>query len=349
MSQKRETRRRHIVYGLSAITAVLALGNFTGRSTGSDYLLTEREGQTVFPRLNRRANDAELIRITVPDQVYTLVRDDRIEDRWLMQEAGGFPVRADMLFDLTRGLTSMEWGLTRTRDPGKLDRIGLGDPSDGGTGARIDIITGDNTALASLVTGRKGDWLYARFPDETKSFRVSGSLPPLYRPQTWLDLDIIDMQPEAIGAVRITDRRGRGVYLTRPPGSSERAFRLAPPYQNDTLVSRSAVVDPALALSRFTPIDVRPADTLATRSVGRHVTTTHDGLEIAVVAYEEEDGFFVTLRAIVAGEGAARAQTINSRANGWAFQLDQVDWQHFTPQVRSILRRQEPTPNPPTP
>lgn len=349
MTEELNERRRYIIYGLGGIAALLAVGNFVAQPSGPDYFLTERQGQLVFPRLNRRANDAEIIRITIPNQTYTLVRDEALDDRWLLAEAGGFPVRADMLFGLMSGLATMEWDLTRTQDPGKLDRIGLGDPDNGGTGARIDLLDRGEAMLASLVTGRKEDRIYARFPDETKSFRVIGDLPPLYRPQSWLDLDIIDMQPEAIGAVRITDRRGRSVYLTRPPGSSERAFRLAPPYQNDTLVSRTAAIAPALALSRFTPIDVRPTAELKTRNISRHITTTHDGLEIDVAVYEEEDGFFVTLRAIEAGEGAVRARTINFRARGWAFELDEVDWRNFTPSVRSISRPQEPPQNPPTP
>ncbi|MEO1407093.1 MAG: hypothetical protein AAFV54_11460 [Pseudomonadota bacterium] len=154
MTQQRETKRRHIVYGLSGVVAVLALGNFAGRPSTPDYLLTERQGQLVFPRLARRAADADTIRITVPDQVYTLVRDETVDGRWLMTEAGGFPVRADMLAALTRGLTSMEWGLTRTRDADKLDRIGLGDPENGGTGARIDVLSDGETTLASQVCGR---------------------------------------------------------------------------------------------------------------------------------------------------------------------------------------------------
>lgn len=348
MTADKASRRRYLIYALGGITAVLAVANAAGRPSDPDYLLTEREGQSVFPRLQRRGKDATTIRITVPDQVYTMVRDEGDQDRWLMVENGGYPVRQDRLAELTQGLTTLRWGLTRTSDPEKLDRIGLGDPADGGTGARIDVLDEDTT-LASLVTGRKTERLYARFPDETKSFRVSGNLPPLYRPQAWLDLDIIDMQPDVIGAVRITDRRGRGVYLTRPPGSSERAFRPAPPYHNDTLVSRTAAATTAIALSRFNPIDVRPADALETRSVGRHVTTTHDGLEIAITIYEEQDGFFAALRAIEAGEGAARARTINARAAGWAFELDEVDWRDFAPSVRSILRRREPVTNPPTP
>ncbi|MEL7129627.1 MAG: hypothetical protein AAGK23_08770, partial [Pseudomonadota bacterium] len=100
----------------------------------------------------------------------------------------------------------------------------------------------------------------------------------------------------------------------------------------------------ALALSRFDPVDAKPAAALETRPLVRHITSTHDGLEIDVSAYREPDGLYATIRAVEAGEGAARAATINDRSEGWAFRLAEIDWNDFTPSVRSIVRRAPPQP-----
>jgi hypothetical protein len=105
------------------------------------------------------------------------------------------------------------------------------------------------------------------------------------------------------------------------------------------LISRLTTSGPALALSRLAPIDVKPASALETRRVGRHITSTHDGLEVDVSTYREPEGFYITLRAVEAGEGARRAETINTKAEGWAFRLTEFDWNEFTPPVRSIVRR----------
>ena len=92
---------------------------------------------------------------------------------------------------------------------------------------------------------------------------------------------------------------------------------------------------------RLQAIGVKPAADLTTKSVGRHITETHDGLEVEVEAYREPDGFFVTLRAVEAGEGAHRGSTINDKATGWAFELSEYDWNDFTPLVSSIVRPPE--------
>jgi hypothetical protein len=61
------------------------------------------------------------------------------------------------------------------------------------------------------------------------------------------------------------------------------------------------------------------------------------GWKCHVEAYREPDGFFVTMRAIEAGEGAHRGSTINDKATGWAFELSEYDWNDFTPLVSSIV------------
>lgn len=338
MNARVHERRQRTVYVLAAAALLLGLVGLFQRPGNPDIQRTDRLDQPVFPRLESDLGDVRIIRVTLADLSYTMRRDPAAAGRWTMIESGDYPVRADRLAELAAGLADLEWGERRTEDPSKLDRIGLGDPETGGTGARIDLIGTAQSNLASLVTGRKVERLYGRFPDEDRAYVLQGDMPPLYTRQSWLDLDIIDMQEDAIAAVRITEANGRSIYLTRPAGSGPRAFRPAPPYEAYTIVSGVAASGPALALSRFDPIDVKPATAIETRRVGRHITTTHDGLEVDVSAYREPDGLYVTVRAVEAGEGAARAETINQRAEGWAFRLAAIDWDEFTPQVGSIVR-----------
>lgn len=349
MNIARIEKRRRILLGLAVTAGLLFLLSLFGHPGNPQFQLTERSGQKVFPRFERQLSSARIIRVKLADISYTLKRTSPDSPGWVMIESGDYPVRFDRLVTLAQGLSNLTWGDARTKDPDKLDRIGLGAPEDGGSGAYLEVIDDDGNTIASLITGRREDRFYARFPDETKSFRVEGSLPPLYTREAWLDFDIVDTQPDAVAAVRITQANGLSLYLTRPPGTGARAFRPAPPFERDQLISRLATSGPALALSQFAPIDVKPEASLETSRVGRHITSTHDGLEVDISAYKEPDGHYVTLRAVEAGEGAARAATINQRAEGWAFKLTEFDWNDFTPAVRSIVRRPPPVTEEPLP
>lgn len=330
------TRRLKIMGALAAVLVVAAAGSqLLDRPAGAR---NDIQGNPVLPGFAAARAEASAIRITLADDSYGLYATP---EGWRLEGTDGYPIRADRLAELAGGLETLAWDAPRTRDPAKMNAIGLGDPREGGNGALVEVVGPDGEVTASLLTGRKDEHIYVRRPDDMQAFRVTGSLPPLYSAEAWLDLDIIDIQEDAVSAVRLTDRTGASLFLQRTVGSSDRAFRPAPPYQDYELVNRLVTTGPALALTRFQPIGVKPAARLKTRPTGQHITQTHDGLEVEVRPYREADGYYVTLRAIEAGEGAHRGQAVNARAGGWAFRISEVDWMDFTPAVSSIARAPE--------
>lgn len=333
LRDQQRTRRTWILGAMAAILTVIAALAQLGGNTATP--VSPRTGEAVMPDFSGLRAEAGEIRITLADDSYSLFATG---EGWRLGAPDGYPIRQDRLAELAEGFESLTWDAPRTDDPEKLGRIGLGDPREGGSGALIEVIGQDGAVMTALITGRKGEAIYARRPDETQAFRVTGDLPPLYSSEAWLDLGFLDIHEDAISALRITDADGQSLYLQRTVGSSERAFRPAPPFENYRLVSRLAVTGPALALTRFLPVGVKPAAALRTQPIGRHITETHDGLEVDVSAYRERDGYFITMRAIEAGEGAQRAAAINERTKGWAFQLSAADWEDYTPLVSSIVR-----------
>lgn len=339
MNPDRTRRRRRTLIILASIAGALLVGLFlTGLGgEGRDY--GAREGRSVFPQFGAELRTARIIRVRLGDVSYTLARAEPGSEDWQMIETGGYPVRADRLAALAEGLSTLRWGAARTADPSKFDRIGVGDPAEGGSGAHIEVLTEGNSPLATLITGRREERLYGRLPGEGVSYRLEGNLPPLYTREAWLDFDIVDMLPDVISGVRLTEASGRSVYLQRAPGGGPRDFAPGPPYEDDRLVSRLTASSAALALSRLAPIDAKPAAALETPFVARHITTTQDGLEVSISAFREPDGFYITLRAVEAGEGAARAETINARAEPWAFKLTEFDWGEFVTPIEAIVAR----------
>lgn len=343
MNSNRINTRNKILTGLAVAAGLLLVINFFTFSNTARLGYTERFGQAVFPNMEDALSEAKTIHIKVADLSYTLKRAATDGQDWVMIESGNYPVRPERLSQLAEGLIGLRWDQARTSDPEKFKLIGLGDPDHGGNGVRLEIRGTDNALLAELITGRRSDKFYGRRTGEDRSFVLNGSLPPFYTRESWLDLSIVSMLEDVISAVRLKDETGADLYLARPPGGSARSFVPAPPFENDRLISRLAPATTALAISRFAPIDVKPAAALETRPVSRHITSTYDGLEVDVSAYREPDGFYVTLRAVEAGEGARRAETINTKAEGWAFKLTEFDWNEFTPPVRSLIVRSAPT------
>ncbi|MEX1251275.1 MAG: DUF4340 domain-containing protein [Hyphomonas sp.] len=336
MSTPRDRQRARRTLFLAAIAGALGLvAAVSHLGGGAPVQTSDRTGTPVFPDFATLRAEASEIRITLADERYSIVATG---EGWRLGTREGYPIRQDRLAELATGLESLVWDTPRTDDPEKLNRIGLGDPREGGSGALLEVIGPDGASGAALITGRKGEYIYGRHPDEATAFRVTGNLPPLYSSEAWLDLGFLDINEDAVSAVRLTDEDGENLFLQREVGSSDRAFRPAPPYQNYRLTSRLAVTGPALALTRFMPIGVKPADALRTQPVSRHITQTHDGLEVDVRAYRERGGYFITLRAVEAGEGAMRAEAINAQAVGWAFELTATDWADYTPRVSSIVR-----------
>lgn len=321
---------------MGALTGVLVLAAIGSQFLGAPAApRNDLQGELVLPGFAQMRATATQIRITLADETYTLFATP---GGWRLEGTDGYPIRVDRLNELAGGLEALVWDAPRTRDPGKMNAIGLGDPREGGNGALVEVIGPEGEVSAALLTGRKDEHIYVRRPGEMQAFRVTGTLPPLYTAEAWLDLDIIDLHGDAVSAVRLTDATGASIFLQRTIGSSDRAFRPAPPYENYELVNRLVTTGPALALTRFQPIGVRPASELKTRARGRHITQTHDGLEVEARPYREADGYYVTLRAIEAGEGAHRGAAINERARGWAFQISEIDWMDFTPKVSDIAR-----------
>lgn len=333
-----QSRRKTVFTLLGVAVGLWVLLGLMGLATNGPSASHSRMGSAILADFGAARVDASRIRFTLADESYTL---ERSSAGWVMAETGGYPVRLDRIADLASGLETLSYDERRTNDPYKHDRLGLGDPIEGGNGVLVEVFRAENELSHAVIVGRKNEDLYVRDPGNTQSYRASGSLPPFYNRRAWLDLDIVDIEPAAIRSVRITDSRNRTLYLRRAEGSDARSFTPAPPNQNDRLISRLAASATALAITRLTPQDVKPAEDLINDPIARHISETFDGLEINLQAYREPNGFWVTLRAIEAGEGARRAEVINEKAEGWAFRISDYDFQDFTPSVTSIV---EPAP-----
>lgn len=329
-------QRKNLLVGLVGGTAISLVGlGLLGLGQPAEMTRSDRKGQPVFSGFLGYQDEIKTIRIVTRDTSYSL----RLEDgAWGLVESGGYPVREEQIAPMLSGLATLAWDEPRTSDPQKLDRIGLGAPEENGLGAKISLYLDNGDVAGEIITGRKGEQLYGREPDQAQSWTLLGDLPAVYRRSGWLDLEIIDTRPDVIQSVYLVDSSGEALSLVRDLGGTVRDFQPGPEFQNVELTSRILAGAPALALSRFSPTDVKPASTLETGAIYSHTTITFEALEVQVQAYAEPDGYYVTLRAVEAGLAAEQATSINQRAESWAFRLEPYDWNDFTTPVADLIR-----------
>jgi hypothetical protein len=296
-------------------------------------------GSLVLPDFAANAGKVQLVMVTTGEESYHLVHNP---DGWVLSEKGSYPVEPERIAELTRALSAIRYARPMTRDDKKFDRIGLGDPTQGGTGALLEAGDGSGTSFARLIVGYRDGTSYVRMPDDLQAWAVDGAaLPPLQRGARWLDLDVVSVAADQIVDVQVRPK-GSTSYRLVPADSAGRQFNLAPPHASRNAVASFAPTLAATALSRFAPIDTARADSVAVGApISQYTVRTRQGVAIIVQAWRSGDSGWVTIGAAT-GEGAtpearAGAEAINARAAGWAFQLTELDWGAFATPLAALV------------
>lgn len=328
-------RRRTLIIlaGVAGFSALLGAASFM---PPAEELPRAEIGQRVLPAFESKAALVSLVMVTTSEESYHLVKN---ADGWVIPEKGNYPISPARIQELTQALSYMVYARPMTHDEKKFDRIGLGDPTTGGTGALLEVGDGSGANFARLLAGYRDGRTYIRRPDDLQAWVVdNGVLPPLQRAVRWLDLDVAPVKAEDIAGVDVRPAQGPSYRLL---ANADGGFSLAPPYANRPLVAALAPNMSAEALTRFSAVDVAPALQIAVGApVAEHITRMRSGVEIVVRSWKQGERGWVTISAAVA-EGAApdamdQAMAINAKAAPWAFALTELDWGTFSTPLAAI-------------
>jgi Domain of unknown function (DUF4340) len=321
-NQKRA--RAALVLVVMAVVAVVLAG-------GSILLQRATIGQPVItgkflPEIAADMPQVRTIKIETKNDTYNLVRRGT---KWVMPERGDYPVSEAAMSGLAKGLSELTYKDKRTSDPTQFARLGVDRPSDESDGTMITIKGGSGQIIDSFHIGQKGEVMFGRLAGMNDVFELGGKLPELRGAAAWLDLKVVDMNPETIASVS-GQLQGEGRYdiVRRPDGG------FAPVGGVANVTATTA----AIALTKWAPIDVIAASALTTDPIASHVTTLKSGVAVSVTAYEEEARNWVVLSAEATGaEGIETATTINQRTDGWAFELSDTDFADLTFKRAAII------------
>jgi hypothetical protein len=348
MSQELSERRKgralfyFLIAGLMVAVAAVTIG-IESRASRPDAM-----SGPVVAGLSESIAGAQRIVVTSADATYRIERTQR---GWAMRDRGDYPVLANRLAQLTEGLESLRFTRRMTSDASKHDRLGVGDPREGGRGVLVQIEDGRGALLVNLILGVEPSGLYVRRPDGDQTWAAEGDLPPLRDVASWLDLRPLEFDPARLARVEIMPAEGRAYILARDV--AEQPWRIAAPPL--AALSQSAVRATAEKLVTLSPVDVQPAPAIQGVPRARIRATTFDGVVLDAEIIDADGRRWVKLvaraEAAEAPEQEARALELNNRAAPWAYALGGLEAEAIAPTLATLttppIVAQTPTTAPP--
>lgn len=329
-----ERRRRRVLTLWVIAGALLAIAAVT---IAIEYRASRPDlaSGPVLPGLEESIRNGQRIIITSADASYRIERAQRGEQAvWVMRDRDDYPVLASRLAQLTEGLKGLRYTRRMTNDPSKFERLGVGDPREGGRGVLVQIEDSRGALLVNLILGIEPGGLYVRRPDSDQTWAARGELPPLRNVAAWLQLTPLDMPADRLARVEIMPREGRAYILGRD--SAEMPWRIVSPALS--ALAQSSVTAAAERLTQLAPVDVRSAPAIQGAPFARVRATTFDGVTLDAEMIESDGRPWLKLVARAeAPEHEAAALEINNRAAPWAYALDQSDAEGLAPPLGSLI------------
>lgn len=312
-----------------AIAAVLAVLAAVASQPGDTGPSAEAADEPVLPSLDRQTLDAvDGLAVTAAGAEATL---ERGEAGWTVAQLDGYPADQARLERALVQLSELVKKEPKTAEDAFYGRLDLQDPSASDSNALKATVRQDGETVAAVIKGKSYEpgfggtpGVYVRRPDGERAWLAAGSLNALSaQPTTWVDAQIADIQAGKLAEIEL--RGGpRGEPLVFERGEGEGA-RLQP--AGDVAVNnRSPLETAASGLATLELQDVQARSNLAAGSgdvAARYVT--QDGLAVAVDHRTVEGQHWITLSAqtgdAASDSAAERAQTLNQRWEGWAYQI----------------------------
>jgi Domain of unknown function (DUF4340) len=330
MSTELAERRKGRALQLVLLAAGLAATTFVTLAIDARSSRPDTAAGPVVAGLSERISGAQRIIVTSADATYRIEKTSR---GWAMRDRGDYPVLAGRLAQLTEGLEGLQLIRRMTSDAAKHERLGVGDPREGGRGVLVQIEDGRGAFLVNLILGVETDGLYVRRPDQDQTWAARGELPPLRDIASWLDLQPVEIAPEAIARVEITPSVGPPYTLAR---AADDEFEIVSPAVQ--VLAASSVTATGERIAGLSPIDVQPAPAIQGAARARVRVITVDGIAIEGELIDSDGKTWLKLVARTENpERQAAALAINDRAAGWAYALSPLDASVLVPPLSQFL------------
>ena len=315
---------------------------------------SEAEGRLLFPGLHDALNTIHRIEVTAEDGAFTLELQDGV---WLLPERNRYPADTRKAREFLVGVAGLKIRSPKTANPALYEKLELNDPSEEGSRARAVVLhDAEGAVRASLIVGRRRpaadpalNQYFVRLADDPQTWLVEGVIDTPRTPPEWLARgDFLNIERNTIREVRVVHPDARPIVVTRAAAADEFTLEAIP--EGHTLANQ-------FSLNDIVDLFVDPMFDDVSLAAGirfggsKATMTTFDGLQVEMEQGTGEWSDYIRLAARVtenatedaaeeatedkdAGGDAAddaditvadsaqvRAEALNRRWQGWAWQL----------------------------
>ncbi|GAM99568.1 hypothetical protein U91I_03222 [alpha proteobacterium U9-1i] len=345
MTTELAERRKNRAVGLFLLAGALAVVAAITAAIDMRASRPNTASGPVIAGLAESIGRAQRIIVTSTEASYRIERTQR---GWAMQDRGNYPVNAAALARLTEGLQSLQYVRRMTGDPTKHERLGVGDPREGGRGVLVQVEDGARALLVDVILGVEPNGsLYVRRTGQDQVWSARGELPPLRSVASWLELRPLSLDPASLARVEVVPSVGRPYTLAREAQGQD--FQIVLPARL-AAVAQSSVNAVGERITALAPTDVMEAPAIQGAPRARVRVITFDGVLIDGELIDSDGKTWLKL--------VARAQTpeqepaaleVNNRAAAWAFALSGIDVDTLVAPLSTLVPGAAPAPPPPPP
>lgn len=266
----------------------------------------------VFSGLSHQLSEVRRIKITYPKGAIQLVRDG---DNWVMEERSGFLVSRSYLENFTNAMINLRKGDFVTDDPTKFDTLNVGEPVEFGRGNIVEFFdAGDQLIMGSHI-GQKGDQSYVRAMGENRVYSADKIDLDITDIAAWLDINFLNIAPQDIISTQVN---GKDISLELNRSPSGDFLAKGRDNQNAGRI--------ATAISHVAFKDVAPATRINSQPILSQIVTLKDGNKIEIKLLRQFNLYWLEVKALGNNDFA---NNINTKANSWAFQIDDAAAKNF--------------------
>lgn len=326
-------RRVMLLFAIGIVVIASAFWLSGRNQTGADSIA----GTKVLPGLEGAVNDITEVRITKADKTQATL--DRKATDWIVAERG-YPADSGKLRKLLLDLGSLQAVQRKTSLARNYPVLGVESVTDPkATGARIDIISSGRTW--SLIVGNSVDDndCYVRVADVAQSLLASPLIMVDADPKLWLDPTLLDIAPSRLSEIDEQPAKGQPFSASRDQ-KTQADFTVHGIPRGRELSAADAADSLGSALSALTLTDVTRAAAPPNGTALSHAAfKTFDGLEIDVSGYKQAGNGYLEVSARATDKSAGpEAQRINSRVQGWGYEVPDYRYDEILPALDSLLK-----------